>query len=495
MKINKVEFITLLIALLLGSYLRLIGVFTKSFAFTYDVGRDLLALASIVDVHKLILIGATTGIPGVFYGPWWYYLLSPFYFIFRGDPSGIALVMSVIGIISIVLAYVFGKKIGDSFLGLSLLLLFASSQVLVSLSAQIWNPNIAPLFVILTLFTLFKIFKLKDKVSLKYYLLLGLLLSLNIDIEILWGMLFTAGTLLSLVLVLKKKINVKGILLLFLGALIVALPRIIFELRHSFIMTKSFFNFLFTKNPEDPSSIPVLFLNRVDVFFNQFTYSLSSENVLLGIIILFFVVFTIIVNYKKSPELIKNFILYCTTVISVFFIATVFFKHAIWPHYLVGLPVLFILLFSLSLYILKKRINNNYLFYFVISILFLINLNLPGFVKSIREPVFTGDASVYRNQVEVIDYVYSQNKNKDFKYVVYTPPLYDYTYQYLFKWYGKQKYNYVPKEQANIAYFIIEPDTESQDRVVQWLKTREMDGKIIKVKKFNSGIIVQTRIH
>src|SRR5258708_9276512 len=60
----------------LGSYLRLIGIATKSFAFTYDVGRDMLALEQIVDTHKIPLIGFTTGVEGIFYGPSWYYILT-----------------------------------------------------------------------------------------------------------------------------------------------------------------------------------------------------------------------------------------------------------------------------------------------------------------------------------------------------------------------------------------------------------------------------------
>ncbi len=75
MKLNlsrffKKEYLFLYLILIIGSLLRLQGVFTNSFAFTYDVGRDMLALWDIVYVHNITLIGPTTGIPGVFYGPW-----------------------------------------------------------------------------------------------------------------------------------------------------------------------------------------------------------------------------------------------------------------------------------------------------------------------------------------------------------------------------------------------------------------------------------------
>ena len=91
LKLFKKEYLLLYFFILVGAFLRLQGVFTNSFAFTYDVGRDMLALSAIVHLHKIPLIGATTGLPGIFYGPWWYYMLTPFFIIFSGSPQGIAL--------------------------------------------------------------------------------------------------------------------------------------------------------------------------------------------------------------------------------------------------------------------------------------------------------------------------------------------------------------------------------------------------------------------
>ena len=202
--IFKKELVILFLLVIVGSFLRLQGVLTNSFAFTYDVGRDMLALQNIVVNHDLMFIGATTGIPGVFYGPWWYYMLVPFFIIFRGDPAGIALIMAIVGVASIIVSYILGKKIDGIFLGLGLAAFVSVSPVLVSLSVQIWNPNIAPLFVMLTLYCLYKIYKFEKK-DLRYFFFLGILLALNIDIEILWGILFTIGTILSLFFLLYKK--------------------------------------------------------------------------------------------------------------------------------------------------------------------------------------------------------------------------------------------------------------------------------------------------
>ncbi len=490
----KKELFVLCLIVLIGSFLRLWGVYTNSFAFTYDVGRDLLALWNIVYLYKIPLIGATTGLPGIFYGPWWYYLLAPFFIAASGDPQGIALTMSLIGILTIIIGFVFGKSLGGKFLGLTLAALISVSGNLISLSAQIWNPNIAPLFVIFILLVLIKIYKEETSDKSKYYFLLGLLLVFNIDLEIVFGLLLSIGIILSVVIIKRKKISIKNIALFILGGLIIFLPRIFFEFRHEFLMTKSFIGFFSGGSSSAAPKVPALFLSRLDILFDQFNSTLAMNNKLLGFVILLFIVLCLIVLYRKAGENIRYFITTSIIIVFVFLIGTIFFNHDIWPHYLVGLPVFYILLFGISLYLLRQKIAVLAPALIALAV-FLINLNPSTLYKSLSKPLWIGDASVYRNQLAVIDYVYRQADGKKFKYVVYTPPVYDYTYQYLFLWLGPRKYHYPPSKKANLAYFILEPDFQYPSRLTDWLKQRTGDGKIINSEKLPSGIIVQTRVH
>lgn len=503
MKIKKLNlsqflnrnFLILLLIVVIGSFLRLQGVLTNSFAYTYDVGRDMIALWNIVVNHDLMFIGATTGIQGVFYGPWWYYMLVPFFVIFRGDPAGIALTMSLVGISSIILSFLVGRKIGGNLLGFSLAGLVSVSPALISLSSQIWNPNIAPLFVLLAFYCLYKIYSL-DKIHNKYFFILGILLSINIDIEILWGLLFTLGVVVSLILVLNKKIKIKQIIYLFLGALAVASPRIVFELKHGFLMTKSFILFLTSKNStEDPLTFFQILEGRVFSFVNLFSSSLTFNNQLIAWIIIVLALLSLILFYKNSSEVIKRFIVTLLTIVVVFFVGTLIFRRALWPHYLVGLPVVYIFLFAISLYLFSKKLNNLKVLVFAVIIFSIFNLDPINQIKSITSPVFEGNSAVYRNQLAVVDYVYREARGKDFKYVVYTPPVYDYTYRYLFTWYGPSKYKYSSNEEARTAFFIIEQDPGYEDRPKWWLKARENDGTIIKSATVSGGIVVQTRVH
>jgi hypothetical protein len=488
------KYLVLFLVLLVGAYFRLQAVLTNSFAFTYDVGRDMLALSSIVNLHKIPLIGPTSGLPGVFYGPWWYYLLTPFFILFSGDPRGIALTMVLVGIAVIILSFYFGKKIGGYALGLFFASIISVSGAMIAISSQIWNPNIAPLFVVLILLVLNKIFEKNKRSKAIFYLLLGALLILSTNAEVVYGILLSTGIILSLLLI-QRKLNLKSVIAFVFGGLIILAPEIVFEFRHQFLMTKALIVFLTTgKSSYTLSVIVSNFAKRMDVLFNLFVSTLANNNQLLGGLEIIFIAFSIALFYKKSDLILKNFVKVSLTVIAVFLIGMTFFSHDIWPHYFVGLPVFYFLLFAIGAYLFAKNISIK-LAGVIVLLVFVINLNPYSLIQNLNKPLWQGDASVYRNQVAVIDYVYKQAAGKPFKYVVYTPPVYDYTYQYLFDWYGPKKYHYSPQVEAHLAYFILEPDPQLPSRLSTWLAQREADGRIIRLEEVKGGIIVQTRIH
>src|SRR3989338_2883452 len=66
---------------------RLIFPLKELFAFNYDQGRDFLAVSKIIWEKDFTLIGQTTGLPGIFYGTWWYYFLAPVVFVSGGVPQ------------------------------------------------------------------------------------------------------------------------------------------------------------------------------------------------------------------------------------------------------------------------------------------------------------------------------------------------------------------------------------------------------------------------
>src|SRR3989344_2801701 len=472
-----------IIILIICAWLRLDGILSGSFAFTYDVGRDMLAVENIVVNHKITLIGQTTGVGGIFYGPWWYLILIFPFFIFSGNQQGIAFFMSVIGIATIFLSYVVGKKIGGVFLGIFFSAFISFSSLMILSSSQIWNPNLIPFFSVLVLLVLHSLF-LDSKYEiyrLRNFLLLGLFLGLIIDMEIVFGVLFLIGICVSLIFIFRKKLTIKRMTIFLLGLLFIFSPRIIFDIRHNFLMTKAFANAfdngLISSNH---SSVFDLFFNKLCSLFDLWSDTLTGQSSIVGFVLIIFILFSLIFFYKKIENTQKKFLQTIIIIIAIFLIGITFFKQAIWPHYLIGLPVFYILLVSIIINVVRIFLKKSW-FIIIFSVLLWINLNPMQVLDKINKPLWEGNSAVYRNQVAVIDYIYNDAKGKDFKYIVYTPPIHDFKYKYFFSGYEKNKYGYPPVEKkGKLFYLILEPDYELPTRLKNWLRNREGDGTIQK---------------
>ena len=178
----------------------------------------------------------------------------------------------------------------------------------------------------------------------------------------------------------------------------------------------------------------------------------------------------------------------------MFFTGLSFFSDALWGHYIVGLPVIFILIFSIATASLTGFRKYRPVILAAMCLYLLFLLRPQEIITRYTAPMWVGDASVYRNQIEILDYVYEKAEKKQFNYLVYTPAVHDYPYRYLFTWYGKRAYNYSPTPETQpLLFVIIEPDTGYEERQREWLRIREGEGRIVEVKKFPSGITVQTR--
>ncbi|MDE2025786.1 MAG: hypothetical protein KGJ07_04795 [Patescibacteria group bacterium] len=485
-------YILLGIIFLFGMYIRLQSSLSGTFAFTYDVGRDMLQLAQIIETHKLPLIGPTTGLPGLFYGPWWYYLLLPAFIIAQGNPIGVAVFMNLVGGVAILCAYVLGKEMENSKLGLFFAGLVAFSSATISASQQIWNPNIADLFVVLVLLLLILLYKK----SLGYisYFFLGLLLAMTIDSEVVFGLLYTAGVILSMVLLLRKKVSRGGVLFMLLGAFIIFSPRMFFEVRHHFVMTTHIVQMLHGSQPSGLPPVSFLhnFLQRVVIFWDSWNFALNSFwplTVLSFIAIIMSLQQIFSIKKQTSVEFVAKLF---GIVFLVFFVGVLVFQHDIFSHYLVALPVYFLLWSGLAFYLLLKRYFKGLVLSGILVLLVVILCNPVAFVQSFFAPVWVGDVSVYRNQVHAVDYIYQKAQGKPFRYETYTPARIDYEYQYLFAWYGKDKYKYTPVGQAPLVFFIFETD-ENQGGAWYWKVAREKSSRMTDRIVLPGGITVQTR--
>ncbi len=489
---KKFGYLTFFVILFFAIFLRFQGVITNSFPFTYDIGRDLITAREIATLQKIPLIGQTTGLPGLFYGPSWHYILAFFYHPLQGDPQFFTGLINATGVIMVSLAYFLGKKIGGTVLAISWSGLLAVSPAVIALTSQIWNPDLIPIFWIGTYISLYFIYK-NRKPQLNFFVL-GVLMALIIDMEIVVGLLYAAGIFLSVIILGKKFFSIKKVLLCVLGFLIIMSPRFIFDFRHDNVLSRTLINGLlqmFVRGGDGSPTTP--FSQKALAIFSIWNETFTSGNVILGGIMLATVLLLTIILFRKTNSTIKFFLTTTIVTISISIIGLFLFGHEIWNHYLVMFPVLFVTWLAVVITMVgsvKKYRISALLFAFILIVL---NINLPQQYKNLTTPLWEGDAAVYRNQVKVVDYIYEKANKNPFKFIVYTPPVHDYTYEYLFNWYGPKKYGYTPNESSKLFFVILEPDNEQPQRLKDWLKVRENDGETIEVSKVTGGIVVQTR--
>lgn len=486
---KKTSYFILFVILLFGSWLRIAGILTDSFAFTYDVGRDLLKVREIVIDHNLTLIGQTTGLAGLFYGPWWYYILVVPFLIFQGNPQGIALFIALVNIVAIFFCFFVGKKVGGYFLGLVFAALVSFSPYMVGLGAQIWNPNISPLLVALCLLLMLLVYS--GRKDWRILLSLGFILGLTMESEIVFGSLLLVSVIAFSLITHREKISRKNFLSFAVGFLVTLLPRALFELTHGFIMTKT----IIAGGNSGSFSIPSVesFGNVLWLTIQMFADALTRGSELFATVLIAFCLVVVTVFRNKANKDQMFLVRFALTVFIVFLIGLSFLSHSLYGHYLIVLPMFFILLVSISLFLLQKT-QLKIISYTLFGLLVFVNLDPVVQIQNAKAPLWEGNGAVYRNQIAVIDYIYKNAEQKKFNYTAYSPAVYDYTYQYLFLWYGPKQYGYAPSVKAErLLYVILEPDEEKPTRLTDWLKIRDGDGVVMQEKKIKGGIIVQTR--
>ena len=99
--VKSPEFILVFFIWLVGLFLR---VYRQGalLGFYYDQGRDALKVLDILKFRDWPAIGPTTGLAGIYLGPFWFYFLAPLYALGGGNPAVAAIFVGIIDSFSII---------------------------------------------------------------------------------------------------------------------------------------------------------------------------------------------------------------------------------------------------------------------------------------------------------------------------------------------------------------------------------------------------------
>jgi len=399
-----------------------------------DSARDFVDVREMVELNKPRLTGPTSAIEGVYTGPAWYYLLAIPYIITGGNPYGGILMEIVLWLIG---GY-FLLKISSGYGKLSTIssgLLWGFSPYIVLLTEYTFNPNPVTLLFPLWVYLLFQYLKTN---RIFFSFLLFFLSGIFFNFEMNVGFLLPSVILVSILIWDVKLLKSKNFWLGLIGFLICLLPQIIFDLKHQNIMSKNLLNFLSQSSGVKTNYI-IKFIGLLQNYTNQINATLFNQP-LLTLAFKYLVVF-LITKLIYTRTLKKD--LYQLIIFSIFI--TSLLVYLILPvtvnaWHLGFIVVSGIITISFLTSHIKPLAIVTPLFIAYFSLLAIVNFFQHDFNK------LSTDQSNFKNETKVIDYIYNKAGEKNFRVYTHIPSVYDYPYQYLFWWYGKNKYGFLPKE-------------------------------------------------
>jgi hypothetical protein len=431
--ISKNKFLVFLILLTLIT--RLTTVLPNIIPFGFDHGKDSIAILHMVKTFSLKFIGPWTSIPGLYFGPAWYYLLAPAYFLLGGNPLAGPLTMIVLNLLTIFLAYKYFGKLEAIF--------FATTPMFFLLSTSAWNPFPMPLIMLIILINL----KAK-KLTYKNIFLIAFFVSLGFHFSSAYSVFY----LLTIPLIIayklfksKQKINYKFVNFGIAGFIIPFIPQLLFEIKNNFIESKAILNY-FKNPPIDQFKTPfsqVLNITlgeiKIAIFPDLYFDKLGLLSIFSVFILLLALFFTI--KKKERIEYLPQLIAFIVIPITGFS----FLHFNPWYAYAM-LPVIIVFVSQLL-----KNLPKQILYFFILLLLITPISKTFNFIKNERS------ALKYCNEflpieARAIDKIYQLADNQAFSSYHYSPKLYDYAYQYIYLWRGFQgrqlpiEFSYKPNE-------------------------------------------------
>lgn len=463
-------------------YYRVPSLLAHYVAYTFDQGRDFIAGANIILLHKIPFIGPTTGINGLFHGSWWYYLLAIPYLLFAGAPIGYYWFNFFIQFICLIILVLFLKKEYGYLTSLLFGLFVALAPYFTFMALFVGNNSMVLPSLLTFLVCNYYLFKNK-KISISLLFITGLSLAFVGEFELSFGIFLIPLYLMGVLLFEKLResiIHKRGIFFL-LGLTTGFIPRILFELKNSFAQTKVLLSFLLhPKLYNNPSP----YLSRLSerwILFKGYYFEMFSERYFAYIFLISIIFITVItvISVIKHKAKIQPVVFFYTYLLGGLFFLSTLYKDFFWKNYYEGIHYIFLFVFISIIgniiyerYILVKRTILISLF-FGLTILSFVHARETYFIK----PPFDG----LQVQESVVKFILKkQDLNKEYCLRVYIPSVIPHTYNYLFL-VNKMK---LTSEWVNgSCWFIVEADSYKKRRD-DWLEINEpKDKHTVEIKK------------
>ncbi len=450
-------FLVIFIATILVAFLiSFISIYSGSIPFWFDPARDF--IQGLSNQTKVSLIGEPTGIPGLFYGPYWIWLLSAALLVSK-DPRVVQFLVLALPYFLIFpfILYKLRKVFGFS-TSIILWILFIFGFLRYTVFP--WNPHLAPLLV-LGLFYLL-IAKVQDpKQIIVRSLTAGLTAGLigNFHISFALGLLIGIALFFVIEYLLQptfenfRKMLMKGTSFS-VGLVASFLPFILFESRHGFNQVRVILDTVLSSYAVvgikglDHDQI----LQRFFQVFSELLYLPKTYAVLLVAVPLLILIYRIISKKVVLSTEEKSLLILCfSTVGSILF---VYFtsKNPVWEYHFIAVEVLILLLIGvLSRRLLILRI--------LLALLATFILTSNIYTQLLRERPNVLSYDTLAKKEYIVKLIDDDSKGGEYTVFTYNPGIYSYEFSYLFKWLANKDVPYDPgqiERGGDIVYLIIQ---------------------------------------
>lgn len=435
---SKITLTIILCLLLAGFIFRLVISQDGNFIFHMDNARDMVDIRHMVVTQKPRLIGPTSGIEGLFNGPAWYYLMAVPFLVGKGDPYALVIAQMIFWVIGGGFLLLVLRKwgLGELIIG-SLIWIFSPLLILSSQNALSTNPIpfLMPVFFWLLINALNNPVKF-NRWHFGLWTLTGLFFQLEMAFTFLLPMIILVIFQFNNKEYWRSKVFIFGIV----SFSVWLLPQLLFDLRHQWIMTKSVLYYLTQQSVNQIDYNPLFKLEKVfGLYYSQLSALLMNSPFIVGISCI-----TILSAARFKDKLYLSCLILFVGSILIYVLVPV----TVMSWHILGHMTGWLLLFMISLQMIKRNYKLGNFFYYLIIMIVIINSlgSLQNLLKNIDN--LKSNTASYYNQIKTIDEVYRQANGRNFKTYVYMPSVIDYPYQYLFWWYGLKKFGYTPMEYA-----------------------------------------------
>lgn len=431
-------YLLLAIIFLASLFFRLWFVSDYHFNFFYDQSRDAINATKIANGDLAIFGPSASGTQDTFYhGVIWYYFLAPLYAISANPQIAINGLTIFLSLSLLVVFFVSKKIFKNNYSALLTTFLMAFSSISVVNSTWLSNPSlvyfILPIFIYFSWKTWNKLTFINFSIS---CFLLGLLVQI-VFFGIYWGLLLIIIFIWHLI---KKSYNWQKIIYTLIGGIlafclststmIVAQLLLIKRGILSLEILEKFSSGTLNKDPISTLQ------NIFHLWGTIVGRSLFPQYLAAGLVI----VIILLIYYKKIETNRKNFFILCLSIPPIFMLF--YFRNNL--HFLGAYEFLIYLVIT---DLLTKNFKNKKIIVFI-SCLFFISINTLMITKLRYSNLHYNNQQKnvsLKDQLALIDKTYELAEKQPFTFSSTTNPYgIDSTWHYLYNWYGREKYGFVP---------------------------------------------------